>query len=855
MKVLRFVLLALLILILLVGLGGFVFFWDTTRGPLPQTVGALNVEGLQAQVEILRDDMGIPHIYASNPHDLFFAQGFVQAQDRWWQMELYRHIGSGTISELTGKVNASLSNDIFIRTAGWRRAAERDVEQLSEETTAQLQAFAEGVNAYILNRSADDLAMEYRLLGLTGVNIPVQPWTIVDSVAWGKVMSWNLTATFGRELVRQELLSTVGEEMMVDYAPPYPYGVEGIPTIVHPEDLPISDETLTNPTAAATRVDGSFGLDVAGGYAAGGRLAGMVSTDGDTGIGSNNWVVNGTLTASGLAMLADDMHLSHSIPGIWYLVGLHCLPRTDECPYDLVGFALSPAPSIIVGHNDQIAWGFTNVGADVQDLYVLEWNPDNPLQYRWHGEWRDAELIEETIHFGDNEGELTIQVRETHLGPVINDNEFDAETGTLAGFNTEDPLVLRWTGNDPNRLFDAFFGFATATDWESFRAAASYFALPAQNLVFADVRGNIGYQTPGLMPIRPADHDGLTPYPADGDEDTWQGYIPFDNLPRVLNPVRNYITSANHAVAPLEYYAQLNETLGIEGNTLLSYDWAYGQRGGRIEQLLQERVPHSTLTFQDIHRDNKDVVAERIMPYLAPLPLGGSIAEARDFLLSWDFQMNAESGQAALWAYFTRQLVRQIFEDQLPDGIRAGTRELFSAWLIMEKPNNVWWDSSETADVAESRDDILVRAFTDAVNEIAADLGSNPAEWSWGELHGIAFVNTPLGDSGIDLIEDVFNRTVLGYGGGSDIVNATSWDATSDSFFAVSIPSERVIIDLADFDNSLVVLPVGQSGHPYSPHYDDMIEIYRTGGYLPLRFGRSAIENATKDRLILSPAS
>ncbi|MBL8131987.1 MAG: penicillin acylase family protein, partial [Anaerolineae bacterium] len=405
MKVLRFILLALLILIVIVGLGGFLFFWDTTRGPLPQTSGALDVEGLQAQVEVLRDQSGIPHIYASSTHDLFFAQGFVHAQDRWWQMELYRHIGSGSISELTGKVSTSYGNDLFIRTAGWRRAATRDAELLSEATRAYLQAFADGVNAYILNRPADDLSLEYRILGVTGVSIPIQPWTVVDSLVWGKVMGWNLTDSYGQELIRQELYATVGEGMTLDYAPAYPYGLEGdgAPTIVHPEDLPISEGTLSNPTASATRVQGNFGLRMAGGHTVGDPLAGMVSAGMDNGIGSNNWVATGTMTASGLAMLADDMHLSHSLPSIWYLVGLHCLPKTDACPIDLIGFALSPTPGVVVGHNDSIAWGFTNVGADVQDLYVLDWNPDNPLQYRWNGEWRDVTVIEETISFGDGE--------------------------------------------------------------------------------------------------------------------------------------------------------------------------------------------------------------------------------------------------------------------------------------------------------------------------------------------------------------------------------------------------------------------------------------------------------------------
>jgi len=253
-KVLRIVFLGLLLIVVLVAVGGFVVFWDTTRGPLPQHTGTLTVAGLTGEVEVLRDEAGVPHIYASSTYDLFFAQGYTQAQDRWWQMEFNRHIGRGAIQELTGRTNAVMGNDIFIRSAGWWRASERDLAVMDDATRAIVQAFADGVNAYISSRPADKLALEYRLLGLTGVSITVEPWTPLDSIVWSKVMAWNLTGSYGRELTRQTLLDTLGAEMLADYTPPWPY--EDAFTIVQPEDLPLTADSLARHggQAALTRI-------------------------------------------------------------------------------------------------------------------------------------------------------------------------------------------------------------------------------------------------------------------------------------------------------------------------------------------------------------------------------------------------------------------------------------------------------------------------------------------------------------------------------------------------------------------------------------------------------------------------
>lgn len=856
MKVLRIILLIALVIILVVAIGGFVIYWDTTRGPLPQHTGTLSVPGLNGEVEILRDAWGVPHIYASNTYDLFFAQGFTQAQDRWWQMEFNRHIGSGRIQELTGRSDALMGNDIFIRTVGWRAAAERDFSAMNDDQLAVLQAFADGVNAYITSRPADKLALEYRLLRLTGVDIPIEPWMPIDTIVWAKVMAWNLTGTYGRELERAALLEELGEAMMIDYAPPWPYGERF--TIVQPEDLPLTADSLgEQDQARLNRSPGSINPIMAGGVRAGQSVT--FSPAWSPAIGSNNWVATGSMTESGQPLLANDPHLGIQMPSIWYEIGLHCLPISEACPYDVAGYALPASPGIIIGHNANIAWGVTNVGADVQDLYRIVVNPENPLQYEWDGEWRDMRVREEIIHFGDGGDPLRLQVRETHLGPIINDNRYDPDTGTLSGFNNEDPLVLHWTGLSlpglESTLFESVLAINRAKNWTEFREALSLWDIPAQNFVYADIEGNIGYQTPGRIPIRPEGHDGTLPVDGTTSASEWRGFIPFDDLPRIFNPERDYIVTANQAVVPLAYYDQVEEAVGIEGNYLLSFDWAYGQRGDRINQRMRDLAPLSIEDYQTIQGDNYHMDADALLAVLDGLQLDGELEALRAYLQSWDRFNNADSGPAALFAVFTRELIRLVYLDQVPDDVGPSNHQLFAIVSMLDDVDNPWWDDATTLDRIETRDDIFRLALERAGAEAVALMGSDRSQWRWGALHTATFVSRPLGLSGIDLIENMVNRGPVTTGGGSDIVNATNWDPLSGDFTVDALPSMRMILDVSNWDASLRMHTTGQSGHPFSEDYDRMIEPWQRVEYHPAPFTRQAVENAAVERLLLQPAS
>jgi penicillin amidase len=852
MRIVRIVLLVVLALVVIVALGGFIVFSDWTRGPLPQQNGELAIPGLIETVEILRDDWGIPHIYASNAHDLLFAQGYAQAQDRWWQMEFFRHVPAGRLGELIGK-SEGLGPDRLFRSYGFREVAERELaESYDDEVVSYLQAFADGVNAYIMNRAPGDLALEYNVLGLIGTRIEIEPWTPVDTLLWGKFMAWNLSANEDNERTRSQVLEAVGQEMTDQWAPPWPFGEK--PTIVQPEDLPISNASASAsrnvsalPTTAAD-MDSVDAVLARWGFQRGGD------------IGSNNWVATGSMTETGLPLLANDPHLGIQLPSIWYEIGLHCQPVSDQCPFNVTGFTFSPSPGVVIGHNDRIAWGFTNVGADVQDYHMIRVNPDNPLQYEWNGEWRDMTVREEIINFPGGADPVTLQIRVTHLGPIVNDYELDEETNEPGGYNSENPMALRWTAFDPGTIFKAVMEINRASNWEQFRSAMQYFDVPSQNAVYADVEGNIGYQTPGSIPIRAAGHSGLVPIPGWTEEYEWLGFIPFENLPRIYNPERDYIATANQAVVPLEYYDQLAEQLadefGADSNYVISQEWAWGYRGQRLVEMLETSAPHTIATFLSIQGDNNHVSAEEIMPYLADLEFDdAALTDARDWLLEWDFQMHMDSPQAALYAFFWRQLKQDLFDDQLPEDVSTeGSQAMWAIRLLLEDPENVWWDLAGPDDVVETRDDILSSAFREAYEGAVAALGEIRTEWSWGALHTATFVSNPLGASGIGPIEDMVNRGPVAASGSTEILNATGW-RTDEGFEVVSLPSMRMIVDLSDWSQSVAINTTGESGHPYSPHYGDMIDLWRTIQYHPMLWTREQVEAAFTNRLVLTPGN
>jgi penicillin amidase len=848
------------ILSIALALGGLV--WYNATRYLPMVNGLAYHSGLTAPVEIVRDSDGVPHIYASTVDDLFFAQGYVHAQDRWWQMDFQRHLGQGRIEELTGYNHSALSSDLLIRTWGWNRAAAGDTAAISPESQVALRAYTQGVNAYTGGKDGGALALEYTLLGLTGVSIEIEPWEPLHSLAWAKVMAWNLSGNASSEQQRLTLYEELGAGMTDAYAPPYPFAEH--PTILTGDDLPLTDTSLQAPTSGSGADVDYTALTVAHSSAGGSAAYDLLPLQ-HTGIGSNNWVIAGEHTASGAPLLANDPHLGIQMPSIWYEVGLHCRPVTADCPYDVVGFSFVGVPAVVVGHNQRIAWGVTNLGPDSQDLYMLRVNPDNPYQYEYNGGWRDMDVITEVIAAGsafqtaddpatercegisnlplDDHGDVVIEVRLTHFGPIITDNTI--EDCTFIPRPDGDPMALRWTALEPGDLFRAVLGLNRAANWADFRQALAYWDWPSQNVVYADVDGNIGYQAPGKIPIRAANHSGLIPVPGWTDEYEWQGYHAFDDLPRILNPDRGWIVTANNAVAPAAVSASI------------SREWDTGYRAQRITEMVSATSAHTVETIAEIQGDNHNPFAEDVIPYLLEIDLADeALADAVTWLAGWDLQNHMDSPQAALFEVFWAHLVDALYNDQIPGSESNGPR--WATRLLLDQPDHAWWDDTRTPGITETRDTILTQALQSALDDLTATLGANRSAWRWGDLHTATFTHVPLGQSGIGPVEALFNAGPVATSGGSSIVNATGWSVRAPGtvrgpYTVRGLPSFRLIVDLGDFAASRSMNTTGQSGHPLSPHYSDLIDPWRSIRYHPLHFTDDAVNRAAVSRLELRP--
>jgi penicillin amidase len=805
----RRLLLALLVLVLIIvilgGLG-----YGMARLQFPQTEGEIRLDGLQAPVEVYRDSWGIPHLYAANPHDLFFAQGFVHAQDRFWQMEFQRRIGSGRLSEVLGP--SALSSDRFIRTVGWHRTAAAELEMLDAETRSMLEAYAEGVNAYLSTTSQSRLGLEFVMLRLIGTEVTIEPWTPLNTMTWTKIMAWDLSGNMDSELLRARIVARLGTPALAELMPPY---ADDMPVIV-PHPL----------TAASLEAIPQTALDV-----------GVFGRGSD--IGSNSWVVAGSRTATGMPLLANDPHLGIQMPSIWYEIGLHCETVDTDCPYDVVGSSFPGSPGVVLGHNAHIAWGATNLAPDVQDLFVERINPDNPNQYEVDGEWVDMEIVREEIRVAGEDEPVVVFARITRHGPIINDVVGGEEEEWMYGW---EPLALSWTALEPGTVVRAIGLLDRAQNWDDFQEALSYWDVPSQNFVYADVEGNIGYQTPGRIPIR-ARGDGTMPVPGWGSDYEWTGTIPYDALPRAFNPEEGYIVTANNAV------------VGPEFPYFLSADWNPGFRAERIVELIEADDSLTVPEMQAIQGDSTPTWARRVLPYVVALSSEEPrLVEAIELLRAWDGRAHRDSAAAALFESFHLHLAARTFEDELGESLfgRVETRAMASLPDLLANPASLWFDDVDTAEVREQRDDVLLLGLSDAVEELTEHLGRNMAGWRWGDLHTATFENASLGQSGIRPVEMLFNRGPAEADGALHTVNNTAY-SPGEPYAVAAVPSYRQIIDLQDLTRSVSMHTTGQSGHPFHPHYDDMIDPWRNVQYHRMLWTRSEVTAAAAARLTLTP--
>lgn len=808
-----------LVLILALAAAGLGVF--TVRQSFAQTNGELVITGLDADVRVLRDELGIPQLYATTDHDLFMAQGFVHAQDRFWEMDFRRHVTAGRLSELFGE--SQLETDKFLRTLGWRRVAEQELSLVQPSTRDYLQAYADGVNAYLASRNGAALSLEYAILNLQVDGYVPEPWTPVDSLAWLKAMAWDLRGNLDDELARAVASEVVGVERTAELYPPYPFDRHapiitqgGVRNYLQFDQNGTgtlnSSRTFTDIARTIAALPASFGVK-------------------ESGIGSNSWVVAGSLTTTGKPLLANDPHLSASMPSIWSQMGLHCEAMTSECTFDVAGWTFSGFPGVVIGHNSQVGWGFTNLGPDVTDLVLEDVQND---EYRYDGAWLPLTTTTETIKVAGG-ADVTWTARATRHGPLISDASEDfAAVGAADGY----AVALRWTALIPGTTADAVFTLNRATNFDMFREAAKQFQVPSQNLLYVDVQGNIGYQAPGLIPIRKG-YDGKYPVPGWSSKYDWMGFIPSDALPSVLNPRENFIVTANNAVIFDRTYPYF-----------FTDDWSYGARSQRIRELITERISSGrkfdVAAMQQMQMDSRNELIDILVPSL--LEVGG---EQAAILAGWDGQMEIDSAEAALLAATWRQLLRDTFRDELPAEypIDGQDRWFEVVRSLLAQPDSLWWDNRETSAI-ETRDDVLKQALAAATSELTERFGGGTATWRWGAMHTLTVENQTFGQSGIAPVERLFNRGPVEVGGSSSVVNSANWNA-DQGYEVTSLPSMRQVLDPSNWDNSTWVNLTGASGHAYSPHYVNQLDAWVAGEQFGWPFSKRAVEARAKETLIL----
>ncbi len=791
-------------------------YYAFTHRPLAKTKGKLHLQGLHEPVEVLTDSYGVPHIYAHNEDDLYFAQGYMHAQERLWQMEINRRVGSGRLSELFGPI--AIETDRFCRRLGMHRSAAKEVTRLSTHNSRVLNAYALGVNSFIEN-NAHRLPIEFTILGFKPT-----PWSPADTIQWSKMMGWNLGGNWETELIRARIVSKVGPERAAQLES----GYDAQHPLIIPSGVAYSGVNLG-------LLEQYEQLKELSGF-------GMLG-------GSNNWVVDGTMTATGAPILCNDPHLGQAAPSIWY----ECHLVAGDI--DVVGASFPGAPGIVIGHNQHIAWGVTNAVSDVQDLYIEKVNPHNPHQYEFQGQWENATVVREEIRVKGQKELLVEEVIITRHGPILTSTPQHRDTTSQNGTAKELPLALRWVGLEQCNILSSIQKINRATNWPEFREALRDWDVPAQNVIYADKEGNIGYVMAGAIPIR-AKGQALLPSPGWTGEYEWTGLIPFDELPQSFNPEQHFIVTANNRVVDDTYpYYITNE-------------WLNGYRAQRITDLLTQKHKLTPIDMASIQADQYSLPAVEIVPHILGIATSTSLEkDVQDILRRWNFVLAPKSAGAAIYTTFLRRLEFLVLSAVLGDDetllqayMGKGTNILASAngYASRSKPllirllktqDDTWFATSAITNGPTSWKEALSHAFTATVEELRETFGDDLTRWQYGAIHTMTYNHT-LGS--VKIFAPFFNRGPFPVGGDIDTVNMGA-SLPNDPKTVITVPSYRQIVTLADMNNSLSGHAPGQSGHPASKHYDDFIQMWLSVDHHPMLVEHERIEANTQGILHMVP--
>jgi penicillin amidase len=815
-KILR---IALWLFGIVVVVGGAVIWWLVYR-PLPQLDGSAVVPGLQKEVTVERDRWGVPHIRADSLEDLAEAQGYVMAQDRLWQMDLLRRVARGQLSEILGKETLAIDKDF--RTMEFGRAAERDLGLADKDSRSILEAYARGVNRFI-EQHGKHLPLEFSLLGYKP-----QPWQAADSLTISAYMYRTLTNTWESELDRATVEARVGPERAKQLFSPdaaMDHFVIGDPNVPNDgsqrthvqtgQDDDDDDDTEPDTVLKASadgRDDAARSPDLTSALAASVRDSLLdIQQEIRGSLGSNNWVVNGAHTATGKPLLANDTHLELNLPPIWYEV------HVTAPGWNVKGFTLPGAPLVILGHNDRIAWGFTNNGADVQDLYIETFNPAAPDEYRVHDAWTKAQVYDEVIHVKDDADE-PLKVMVTRHGPVV---RRDGDKG----------YALRWTATEPGGLANTYNWMGKARNWEEFRSVMKRVWGPAQNAVYADVDGNIGYVMAARVPVRKKGH-GEIPVPGDIDDYEWTGYIPFEQLPQALNPDSGLIVTANAKVVGPSYKPYLTDRWEEPYRTARLYELLRDKGGLRPEDMLKVQTdtysyPHAFLA------DQLSAAAKTTQPK------DERTKKLIEGLKDWNGIADADSPEVSFLEETRRAAIALLLEPYLgkETGLYSWRRTTFLQKILTERPAK-WLPIGY-----KTYDELLTAAADRAVARLAEMSNkSRVDDWAWKRFDALDIVH-PLGRTG--LLKDFLSITDKPQSG-----TAYSPRAATKHHG----PAMRFVANLANWDESIMLIPGGQSGQPGSAHYTDQFPYWYEGRPIYQPFSDVGEAHSRKHTLTLKPA-
>ncbi|MCH7938612.1 MAG: penicillin acylase family protein [Candidatus Marinimicrobia bacterium] len=782
--------------------------------PVPEPVrsGELTLPALRAPVKVYFDRYAVPHLYAGDEHDLFYAAGYLMASERLFQMDMINRAAQGRLAEMSAGL---LSTDRYLRTWGFHHIGKQLAARLDPELRGLLEASCAGINYYI-NSHRDALPVEFRLAG----HQPLE-WDLSVVMAYGRLMGHELNQSWFPELIFGLILRTFGEQYARDLYPAYP---DDKPFVVPPGSAPVSH--LLEPLAdvlstAAEPLGGTGGLG-----------------------GSNNWVVAGHRTVTGRPLLANDIHLGFTQPPKLY--EMHLVGGR----FNVRGLFFPGIPLAVLGHNEHIAWGFTNVMTDDIDFYEEEVNPDDPATYRYRDQWVPFEVRQEIISVSGGPPD-TMLVRNTVHGVIISDLHPLAR-------QEEQLIAMRWTGQEMTDEARGMLDLNLAHNWEDFTAAAALYAVPGQNVVYADRAGNIGWRPFVKLPLR-REGSGLLVMPGASGEWDWQGFVPFDEMPFLFNPPAGYIATAN------------NRTIGPEFPYYISAYWAPPARIERITELLAERERHSLESTMAIQTDLLSIQARELVPYLlaahSPDPGGqspsGHTAEALERLAAWDFVMGTESVPATIFNAWFGHLVAAIYRDEMDragDQVydyytrMAGYLPMRNIPRLLRQGASPWFDNLDTPQV-ETGDDCIRLALAAALADLEQSLGGRMSRWQWGRVHTLTHPHDLAKSGTLGRLLDAWLGLDVGpfpAAGANATVNPGHFKL-SDPFQVTAGPSVRRVIDIGEWDNSLIVLPTGQSGHPFSPHYSDQAQLFVDGQYRRVDFTREAVLAGAVDSLVLKP--